>query len=333
MTRTFDSSQAAMQEVPLQIGIMGPPGGGKTLSALRLGAGIKRVRGGEIYVIDTEGGRSTKYCGQIPFKHVPFDAPYRPRDYLDAIEQQVAKGAACVVVDSMSDEHEGRGGVLDWHDEELDRMAGTDWGKRERMSQAAWIKPKRDRLRLVEGLLRIRTPIIMCFRAREKIKPLKNDKGKLEPINIGYQPIAPAEIVHTCDLTCLLPPRANGVPAWSSDKIGEDFIIKLPNFLQPFIANGHALDENMGERFARWARGGVASTAPAGPAGFSQETLPSKGEPADALIARGDAAAADGMVALGAFWTSLGRGEKHAAGGQPQLDAWKKVAADFPGDR
>jgi hypothetical protein len=25
----------------------------------------------------------------------------------------------------------GDGGVLDWHEEEVDRMAGTDWKKRE----------------------------------------------------------------------------------------------------------------------------------------------------------------------------------------------------------
>jgi hypothetical protein len=56
-------------------------------------------------------------------------------------------------------------------------------------------------------------------------------------------------------LTCILPPKADGVPTWKSDKIGEDFIIKLPNFLQPFIQEGQALSEDMGAAFARWAKG------------------------------------------------------------------------------
>jgi hypothetical protein len=67
--------------------------------------------------------------------------------------------------------------------------------------------------------------------------------------------VAPLEIVHTLDLTCILPPRADGVPVWKSDKIGEDFIIKLPNYLAPFIEQGEPLSEAMGAAFARWAQG------------------------------------------------------------------------------
>ena len=40
---------------------------------------------------------------------------------------------------------------------------------------------------------------------------------------------------------------------WKSDKIGEDFIIKLPNYLKPYIQNGKALCEEMGRGFAEWA--------------------------------------------------------------------------------
>ena len=66
--------------------------------------------------------------------------------------------------------------------------------------------------------------MIFTFRAREKTA----QEGK-KIINIGWQPVAPLEIVHTLDLTCILPPKADGVPVWKSDKAGEDFIIKLPN--------------------------------------------------------------------------------------------------------
>jgi ABC-type lipopolysaccharide export system ATPase subunit len=40
---------------PLIIGLEGPPGAGKTASALLLAEGIRRVRGGDIRVLDTEG--------------------------------------------------------------------------------------------------------------------------------------------------------------------------------------------------------------------------------------------------------------------------------------
>lgn len=260
--RTF-AAQAPVGDDPLLLGMIGPPGGGKTYSALRVGTGIKRVRGGDLVVLDTEGGRAKKYRRDFDFKWVPFDPPFRPSDFLAALTYWHEQGAAAIITDSMSDEHEGApGGVLDWHDTELDRMAGDDWAKRERVTQAAWIKPKRDRIKMMNGLLRITTPLIFCFRAREKTKQMKNDRGKMEPVNIGWQPIAPAEIVGGLDLTCILPPRAEGVPIWKSDKAGEDFIIKLPNYLAPYIKDGQPMSEDMGEAFAKWARGGSPVSPP-----------------------------------------------------------------------
>jgi hypothetical protein len=315
--RQFESHKAVLTNSPLLIGLMGPPGGGKTFSALRLATGITQDRGGDIYLIDTEGGRAAKYASEFTFYHVPFDAPYKPSDFLDAVSQMVAKGAACVIIDSMSDEHEGPGGVLDWHEAELERMAGQDWQKRERVGMAAWIKPKADRRKLIDGLLRIKTPIIMCFRAREKVKQIKNDRGKMEPTNIGYQPIAPFEIVHNLDLNCLLPAKADGVPVWHSDKIGEDFTIKLPIFLRPFIQDGLPLDENMGKHFSEWARGGNAPPT----------TLKEPEVNFADLLTQGDAKAkTEGMVALGQWWKSLTAAERKALGPK-QLETWKIVAS------
>src|SRR5256885_2886747 len=98
---------------PLLVGIEGPPGGGKSMSALRIGRGIQRVRPGPIIVIDTEGGRAKKFAGEFKFLHVLFDPPYRSDHFLDAIKQQLKLKPACIIVDSMSDEHEGEAGYLE----------------------------------------------------------------------------------------------------------------------------------------------------------------------------------------------------------------------------
>jgi hypothetical protein len=251
--RKFNAIPAVRGEEPISIGVIGPPGGGKTLSSLRLAKGMQSVRGGDIVLIDTEGGRSRKYAEQIPFKCHEFEPPCRSTDFLDAIKQQIVLKPAAIIIDSLSDEHEGEGGYLEWHDEMVSKMGGNEW--------AAWAKPKASRKRLISGLLHIKTPLIFTFRAREKTKQDKSG-GKTVVVNIGWQPVAPLEIVHTLDLTCILPPRADGVPVWKSDKVGEDFIIKLPNYLKPFIKEGAALSENMGKAFAQWARGDVAQTPP-----------------------------------------------------------------------
>ena len=240
---TYDAVPAARSEEPLLLGVIGPPGGGKSFSSLRLAKGIQSVRGGDIHVIDTEGGRSRKYNDQIPFKIVELPPTARSNDFIDCIQAQLASKPAAIIVDSMSDEH---GAYLDWHDEMVPKSGGNEW--------AAWAKPSAARKKLIAGILKIKTPLIFTFRARDKTK----QEGK-KVINIGWQPVAPLEIVHTLDLTCILPPRADGVPVWKSDKIGEDFIIKLPNYLAPFIEAGTPLNEQMGAAFARWAQGGSAA--------------------------------------------------------------------------
>lgn len=250
--RTFEAKPAVRGEAAFSIGLIGPPGGGKTYSALKLAQGIQKVRGGDIHLIDTEGGRATKYADEFKFKHVDFQPPHRPDDFLAAIQQQVPANPACIIVDSGSDEHEGQGGYLEWHDEQVPKMGNNEW--------AAWAKPKAARKRLIIGLQLLRVPLILTFRAREKTQSQK-DGNRTKIVNIGWVPVAPLEIVHALDVTCILPPRADGKPVWHSDKIGEDFIIKLPKFLAHAFSDG-ALDEETGRLLALWAKGGAAPAEP-----------------------------------------------------------------------
>jgi hypothetical protein len=185
-TARFEAIPAARSEEPLLIGVIGPPGGGKSLSSLRMAKGIKTVRGGDIVVVDAEGGRSRKYSDLIPFRIVELEGSPRSTDFLDAIRAQLPSKPACIIADSMSDEHES---YLEWHDEMVPKMGGNDW--------AAWAKPKAARKQLISGILKIKVPLIFTFRAREKTKV---NGTKKVVVNIGWQPVAPLEIVHTLDL-------------------------------------------------------------------------------------------------------------------------------------
>ena len=107
------------------------------------------------------------YADMFKFKHVPFSAPFGALDYLEALRFCVGQGAKVIIVNSMSHEHEGPGGLLDFHEKELDRMAGDDWGKRERVKMLAWQKPKAMRRLLINGLLQLEANFIFCFRAKD----------------------------------------------------------------------------------------------------------------------------------------------------------------------
>ena len=252
--RTFTDKPAVRDKVPLLIGLAGPSGGGKTYSALRLATGMQRISGGDIYVIDTESKRACHYADKFKFRHVEFNAPFGPLDYLAAIDYAHKKGAGVIVVDSMSHEHEGQGGVLEMHQAEVDRMAKGDWQKAERVKMLAWAKPKQERRRLINSLLQIQANFIFCFRAKEKIKIVK---GK-EPDKLGFMPIAGEEFVFEMTTCGLLLPNAGGVPTWLSEELGERMMIKLPEqFREKLLNYKLPLDEHLGEFMARWAAGDI----------------------------------------------------------------------------
>ena len=142
MARTFEVKPGIRSRVPVWVGLCGPSGGGKTLSALRLADGFTRVVGGKVGVVDTEADRSLHYAPKtgekatppktFTFEHLSFGAPFSSSDYADAIRQLVARGCTTVVVDSLSHEHESIGGVLEQFEEEVERMSKGDPARAER---------------------------------------------------------------------------------------------------------------------------------------------------------------------------------------------------------
>lgn len=258
--RVFEDYEAKRGAVPLLVGLVGPSSGGKTFSALRLATGIQRVTGGEIFVIDSESRRALHYADQFKFRHVPFSAPFGPLDYLAAIEHCVKRGAKVVIVDSMSHEHEGPGGVLEQHAEEVMRQSrrddGTiDEGKAERVKLGAWAKPKAARRRMINTILQMPISSIFCFRAKEKLEIKTGQPPKPK----GFMPIAGEEFVFEMTVNCLLMPKAGGVPSWRSNEIGELATMKLPRQFEQLFADPAPLSEDHGETMARWAEGGAAS--------------------------------------------------------------------------
>lgn len=257
--RVFEDRPAARGPTPLLFGLIGPSGSGKTYSALRLATGMQRVLGGDIFVIDTESSRALHYAERFKFRHVPFVAPFAPGDYLDAIEHCARKGAKIVIVDSMSHEHEGPGGVLEWHDREVERLMSA-WGCREdKANIPAWGKPKAARRRLINTVIQMPVNFIFCFRAKDKIKIGRGKDGKSEVATMGFMPIAGEEFVYELTAKALLLPGANGVPTWQSENQGERMMIKLPEHFKGFFdgSNPTQLDEAVGAQLATWAAGDV----------------------------------------------------------------------------
>ncbi len=242
--------RAVRENVPLIIGIAGASGSGKTYSAMRLASGI--ANGKPFAVIDTEAGRAKHYASEFVFDHAELRPKFRPSAYQEAIEAADKAGYPVIVVDSCSHEHAGDGGLLDWHDEELDRMAGSDWKRRESCTMAAWIKPKMEHKQFVSKLLQLRSHLILCFRAEQKIEIAKDSDGKTKivpkTIASGFTdwiPICEKNMLYELTASFLLVPGKPGIP----------LPIKLQEQMRKMMDLNQPLNEEVGKQLSIWASG------------------------------------------------------------------------------
>jgi hypothetical protein len=248
---TYEFKKAVREEVGLLIGLISPSGGGKTYSAMRIASGIVG-EGNRFAVIDTEARRALHYASMFEFDHCELGSPFRPSTYADAIKAADQAGYRAIVVDSVSHEWASEGGILDWQEEELTRMAGDDYRKREACKMAAWIKPKMAHKQMVQSLLQTRAHLILCFRAEDKLKMEKDGQGKMQIVPIGWQPICSKEMPYELTVSFLLHPDKPGIPQ----------PIKLQEQHKPMFPPGKLLDELCGQSISAWAKGTAAQDAP-----------------------------------------------------------------------
>lgn len=278
--RVFGHSKAARVATPAMIGLVGPSGSGKTRSALRLATGLQRVTGGDVWMIDTEAKRGLHHADKFNFTHLPFGAPFSPLDYLAAFEHCMKNGARHIIVDSMSHEHEGPGGVLEMHAAEVERRASAEAKRynKERTSSGdekhnfpSWAVPKAQRRQMINFVLQQECNFVFCFRAKPKIKMVKKSSSegreRTEMQEQGFQAIAGEEFLYEMLINFLLLPGAQGLPSFQSEYPGERELIKVPEQFFGLRNKPVQLSEEVGETIGQWCAG-----APAKPSAASQQS-------------------------------------------------------------
>lgn len=186
-----EATRAGVREL---IGFFGMSSGGKTRSALILARGIVGPSG-RIGVIDTENKRASMFADLPPgpacpgkYKVINLDAPFSPHRYIGALKT-LESAVDIVVVDSLSHEWAGEGGVQEMHEEAIDRMAKEDkddYKARDRLNWPAWKKPKEEHKALIYYILRYPLPLIVCLRGKTLTKMEKNAEGKNVVVTAPY---------------------------------------------------------------------------------------------------------------------------------------------------
>lgn len=103
--------KAERKQAKLRIGLSAPSGAGKTYSALLLASGIASSWD-KIALIDTESGSGELYAHLGDYNVIQLEAPFSPERYIEAIQACEEAGMEVIIIDSISHEWEGSGGIL-----------------------------------------------------------------------------------------------------------------------------------------------------------------------------------------------------------------------------
>lgn len=164
--------RASRSEVFLKLGVTGPSGSGKSYSALLLAKGLMGGTLENTVVIDTENGSANLYSDLGEYSVLPFDPPYDPKRYANAINLAVSEGFKCIIIDSISHEWEGAGGCLDIHA----KLGGkfSDWALVTPMHKA-----------FIDSIMQAKAHVIVTMRKKQEHAMVeKNGKKTVEKMGL-----------------------------------------------------------------------------------------------------------------------------------------------------
>ncbi len=168
-------TKAQRKKVKIKMGVEGPSGSGKTYSALLIARGL--VPGGKVAVIDTENDSASLYSHLYGYDTCSLAAPFTPEKYIEAINAAVSAGYDVLIIDSVSHEWAGKGGLLEDHG----RMPGNSW------TNWSKITPRHDAF--VQAMLQSQIHIIATLRSKEKYAQEDGKDGKAKIRKMGAEAV------------------------------------------------------------------------------------------------------------------------------------------------
>jgi hypothetical protein len=310
----IDFAPAVRTNTAIVLALAGSSGSGKTKSALELSVGLAGERG-KTLVIDTEGRRALHYADDYRFFHHEWRPPFTPQALGELLKEAERREFAVVIVDSMSDEHEGEGGLCDMAEAEYQAQGAN------KNSAAAWAKPKAaHKHQIVRWLRQASCHVIFCLRADEKVefqKVERNGRQTTVVVPRGWIPIAEKRLLYDVTTSLLFTPDRAGVPT----------AITLYDNHKPSFRAERRASRAAGHALAEWAAGGRdGTTAPAHPASAPRRGPLGENETQAELEFRAEGAAKFGVDFFRTFWRQLKKPERDSLRGF--LARYQAIARD-----
>lgn len=173
-------TKAVRQRVKARIGICGPAGSGKTMSALRLAFGIVGPDG-KIAVLDTENESASLYAHLGDYDTDVIKPPFTVDKYINGIREAERTGYDLLIIDSLSHAWAGTGGILEYVDAKADAAKGNKF--------AGWREATPKHNSLVDAMLQSPMHIIATMRSKTEYILVEDEKGKKVPKKVGMAPV------------------------------------------------------------------------------------------------------------------------------------------------
>ena len=223
--------KATKSAAKLRLGLVGPAGSGKTMTALRIAHGL----GGRIAVIDTERGSASLYSGErgLDFDVLELDS-YEAEHFIGAIRQAEQAGYDVLIIDSLSHAWAGKGGILEFVDQASKRSGGGSF--------SGWRDATPRHNQLVDAILGAKLHVICTLRSKVE-HVIEQVNGRTQVRKVGLQPVQrdglEYEFTVVADVTqdhelIITKTRA----AWLKDKIIREAGEELGQQLAAWLSDG-----------------------------------------------------------------------------------------------
>lgn len=224
---------AERRQAKIKMAMQGPSGSGKTMGALQTAYGLCQSWD-RIAVIDTENYSASLYAHLGQYLVLNITAPFTPEKYIEAIQTCLKAGVEVIIIDSISHEWEGSGGILDIHS----HMTGnsfTNWGK---------LTPRHNAF--VQAILQSPVHIIATIRSKQEYV-LSERNGKQVPEKVGLKGVTRDGMDYECTIVLDIDIKHNAIA--SKDRTG--LFMDKPEF---------KITPATGEQILAWCQQGTAKS-------------------------------------------------------------------------